>query len=409
MNLLQRVLNVLKKPASVIFVVVVVASLLLAILSYRLVMQSPAQITQPIAKATTTTTRAPTPTGPLKATATPILLPTQSPAKILGIEGTPGVSYPGVSWMRLAQKSCGANGLQGTALKNAIQTYHKQGIRVLLTICQNANDLNNVSMLKDSALSYPDAVQCGNEEMKQDASVSFLYVAPASFAKFYDLCERTMHAVRAGIPVLLGSLDPHVAKYDYQLMVNQTIYLDQMQTAMNTTVHPGGNWDWHNQTLGLIDSWHNDLGVNNLYQVLAFWAQYFNVDLNSGQLGKHIWVVEGTGCFKGCGIDASSAAQVAISHILTLITDVNTSMQYQVPFFFFSGEDFYSVGYYWPIGVLNSNGHPKPLRQDLPMGARTLSLSCPSGSVKVVNQEQLLAELYAHCSLPSDYVDILSS
>ena len=49
------------------------------------------------------------------------------------------------------------------------------------------------------------------------------------------------------------------------------------------------------------------------------------------------------------------------------------------------------------------------LRQDLPLGARTLSMSCPSGKVTVVNQEQLLSKLYSGCTLPANYLDILTS
>ncbi|HLG76497.1 MAG TPA: hypothetical protein VKX46_08780, partial [Ktedonobacteraceae bacterium] len=175
-------------------------------------------------------------------------------------------------------------------------------------------------------------------------------------------------------------------------------------------------WDWHTQILGLIDSWHNgwnngyaDASVNSLYGLFLFWAQQFGVDLNSGQLGKHLWVVEGTGCFKGCGVDTYSSYQVATSHILTLITDVQTTMRYRVPFFYFSGEDFYDQGVEWPIGVLNTGGHAKPLRQDLAMGARTLTMSCPSGSVTVENQEDLLARMYNGCSLPGNYMNILLS
>jgi hypothetical protein len=142
---------------------------------------------------------------------------------------------------------------------------------------------------------------------------------------------------------------------------------------------------------------------------LAFWAQQFHVDLNGGELGKHIWVIEGTGCFKGCGIDVTSSYQVAVSHILTLITDVQTATRYHIPFFYFSSKDFVASGVAWPIGVLDMAGRPKPIRQDLPMGARKLMLSCPEGQVSVVDQQQLLTRLYNKCTLPSNYVDILTN
>src|SRR5438876_7181202 len=194
--------------------------------------------------------------------------------------------------------------------------------------------------------------------------------------------------------------------------MNQVHYLDAMQSAMNASVHPGGSWNWRSQTLGLIDSWHNGYpgaDTNNLSQLYAFWAQQLHIKINSGDLGKHLWVVEGTGCVSGCGIDASNPREVAISHILTLITDVETTVGYGVPFFYFSGKDFYSAQIGWIFGVLDANGHPKPLRQDLQMGAVKLVLSCSSGKVVVADQEQLLAKLYSGCKLPSDYASTLQS
>jgi hypothetical protein len=199
---------------------------------------------------------------------------------------------------------------------------------------------------------------------------------------------------------------------DIQPLHDQLTYLNQVQAAMNTKVHPGGNWSWRAQTVGLIDSWHNgypDSSVNSLGALFSFWAQQMNIDPASGQLGKHLWVVEGTGCFKGCGLDINNPSEIAISHMLTLVTDVQTAMKYHVPFFFFSGKDFDSVGYRWPIGVLDINGNPKPIRQDLAPGARRLTLSCASGKVSVADQEQLLAKMYSGCALPGDYVSVISS
>jgi hypothetical protein len=83
-------------------------------------------------------------------------------------------------------------------------------------------------------------------------------------------------------------------------------------------------------------------------------------------------------------------------------------MQTQVPFFHFSGRDYHGQ-VFEPTGILTPEGHPKPLRQDLPMGAKKLTLSCPNGKqVEVVDQEQLLAKLYAHCSPQADYADVLA-
>lgn len=340
--------------------------------------------------------------------------------QIRGIQGDQTTPYPLIPWLRLAYASCGSGNLTGGLLQNTIQHYHDQGIHILLTVCQPSNTVKNLydpTPLVDAAQGGADAIQCGNEEMKQAANVSFLYIPPDKFARWYDLCEGAMHNVQSGIPVLVGSLDPHVGGIDYYPLLDQVHYLDAMQTAMNTQVHPGGQWDWHTQSVGLIDSWHNGYPTaksNSLYGLFVFWAQQFNVNLNSGGLGQHLWVVEGTGCFIGCGIDASSPAQIAISHIITLITDVLTAKQYNVPFFFFTGKDFLSVGIKWPLGVLNLDGSNKPLRQDLPMGARRLNLSCVDSAGNVTNaqvqtQERLLAELYADCTLPSNYVAILES
>jgi hypothetical protein len=209
-------------------------------------------------------------------------------------------------------------------------------------------------------------------------------------------------------------MDPLVLPYDKAKVENQAHYLDAMQTAMNSSVHPGGTWDWRSQILGLIDSWHNgypNASTNNLYLLFTFWSQQLHIDLNSGNLGHHLWVIEGTGCVNGCGLDVKKPSEIATSHILTLIIDVQTTMRYHVPFFYFSGKDFFQQGQttFWPMGVLDVNGHPKPLRQDLPMGARTLDLSCPTGQVHIADQEQLLAKLYSGCTLPPDYASILQS
>jgi hypothetical protein len=406
----DKIKNVLKKPSRVVFVVIAILALVLAGLSYRLVSASPVQdlVTQ---KPTSTPKPSPTPQPKVHATPTPkpLILPEEDRSKILGIEGDPRINYQGIGWVRLGHPSCGWGNLQGKALKQTIQMYHREGVRVLFTVCQSSGaSLLDTAKFDDAALAYPDAVQCGNEQMKQDSSVSFLYVPPASFARFYDLCEKAIHKVNPRTPVLLGSLDPHVAGADYQLLENQVGYLNDMQTAMNSSVHPGGNWSWRNQTLGLIDSWHNGWnGDNNLQGLFQFWSQQFQVGL--GDLGKHLWVVEGTGCFKGCGINTDSAYDVAVSHLLALTTDVQSAMQYKVPFFYFSGKDFHDQGVDWPIGILDMQGHPKPLRQDLAMGAVTFDMTCGKRNAVVKDQLQLLAHMYQNCALPGDYISVLTS
>ena len=122
-----------------------------------------------------------------------------------------------------------------------------------------------------------------------------------------------------------------------------------------------------------------------------------------------VGISERTGCFKGCGINPYNSYQVAVSHALTLITDAQTTMRYKVPFFYFSGKDFFDQGINWPIGIADAGGKSKPIRQDLSMGARTLTLSCPSGSVNVADQVQLLAKLYSHCTLPGNYISVITS
>ncbi len=403
----------LKKPSSIILTIVLLGTILLTTLAYRLVVFAKPQATSPGITATVPPVATASSSGAL-----PTLPPVQSPSQVLGIDAKPTTYHAGISWVRIGYPNCGWGNLRGTLLKNTIETFHKQGTRVLLTFCQDGNSahLFDSAPLFDAAQGLPDAVQCGNEEMKKDPSVSFLYVSPLDFARFYDLCQYEVHAIRPDIPVLLGSLDPHVGGVDTQPLADQVNYLNQMQQAMNTIVHPGGHWDWRTQTLGLIDSWHNgwgtdgpDASVNSLAHLFAFWAQQFHVDLNSGALGKHLWVVEGTGCFKDCGLDIHNAAQIAISHTLTLIIDVQTAMKYHIPFFYFSGADFVSVGYLWPIGVLDLHGKPKPLRQDLNMGARSLTLSCASGKVTVIDQETLLARLYSGCAVPNNYESVIAN
>src|SRR6266699_3483123 len=193
-----------------------------------------------------------------------------------------------------------------------------------------------------------------------------------------------------------------------QHLLNMLWFNDVAQAGADAV--PGGNWSWRAQAMGLIDSWHNGFpskSVNSLNALFVFWAQQFQVDLNSGELGKHLWVVEGTGCVNGCGLRTHH--QISVAHILTLITDVQTAMQYKVPFFYFSGKDFFQAGAFWPMGVLDLHGHAKPLVQDLALGAKSLDLSCSSGSVLVTEQEQLLAKLYSGCTLPGDWDSVLTN
>jgi hypothetical protein len=387
-----------------------VCAALIATFAYRIA------TTAILAPTATKTIKTPIPKTPItEPISPPERTPTSMPSgPVLGVESNLTTMYSGIPWVRFGYRTCVANKLTSDALKTAIANEHSLGVRVLITTCQtNGSSLFNSKTLQDVADSGADAVQCGNEQMKYDPG-NTTYVPPAAFARYFDLCKSSMHAVRPDMPVLLGSLDPHVGGIDYQPLVDQVNYLNAMQNAMNTVVHPGGHWNWHTETLGMIDSWHNgypNQNTNSLYGLFLFWAQQFHVNLNSGGLGKHIWVVEGTGCYQGCGIDPSSPYQVAVSHTLTLITDVQDALRYKIPFFYFSGKDFFFTvdGNIAPFGILDINGHSKPIRQDLSMGARTLVMGCANQQIKVRDQEQLLARLYAGCRLPSNYYSVLIS
>ncbi|HEV2581017.1 MAG TPA: hypothetical protein VGT44_09205 [Ktedonobacteraceae bacterium] len=329
-----------------------------------------------------------------------------NPATVMGVQVNGPSSLPGISWVRLGYATCGAGDPSGAALQGIIDGYHRHGVHVLLTVCQpKPAHLLDTGYLNDAAQANPDAVQCGNEEMKGGAYN--IYISPQLFAAFYDLCQKAVHAVNPSAVIVLGSLDPHVARYDTQLLLGEVNYLNAMQEAMNARVYKHGHWTWRSQIVGLINSWHDgypSLYINNLRDLYTFWAWAFHVDMN--QLGNHLWVVEDTGCFKGCGVP-DNQRQIAIAHILALIVDVRVTMEYRVPFFFFSARDFFASGAYWPIGILNNKGQPKPLRQDLPMGSRSLLMSCGKLKTRVITQEQLLATMYYGCQLPENSYNTL--
>jgi hypothetical protein len=398
-------LNDLQKRLLIILTIVTLASVLLTVSGYELIplLLGPDTASNPTG---TPSASAVTPTVPATPSPTPIPYAPVIPKAVLGIDSGPPSLYPGIGWTRLSYRTCGTN-LSGGRLDKLVQRYRSQGVRVLLLLCQRPGlQLLDINRINDAAHSGADAIACGNEEMKHNTYST--YVDPANFARFFDLCESTVHAINPAIPVLLGSLDPHVYPNDIALLQSQVQYLNAMQTAMNTSVHPGGHWNWRSQIVGLIDSWHNGFpsqSINNLNSLFTFWAQQFGVNLANGGLGQHLWVVEGTGCVTGCGLNGNY--QVSVAHILTLIIDVETAMRYQIPFFYFSGQDFFQQNVFWPMGVLSIKGHAKGLRQDLAPGARNLTLTCSTGQVQVTVQEQLLAKLYSGCTLPSNYMNVL--
>src|SRR5213078_179312 len=61
---------------------------------------------------------------------------------VLGIQGDATISgsFPGIPWVRLSYPTCVSSNLSGQVLKDTISSYHKQGMRVLLTYCQTSGD-----------------------------------------------------------------------------------------------------------------------------------------------------------------------------------------------------------------------------------------------------------------------------
>lgn len=312
--------------------------------------------------------------------------------QILGISSNGADAYPGIPWLRLSYKTCGNSDFSGSILKNLIAAYHRHDIHILLLICQQEpKHLLDTGYIADAASAKADAYQCGNEEMK-DNSLNVRYVPPGQYAAFFALCEHAIH-----VPVLMGSLDPQIAGVDTNALIAQENYLDNVQLAMNTVIDPGGNWTWQAHMIGLNDSAHNGYpssSDNNLYQLFAFWSQAFEVPLD--QLHTHLWIVEGTACYQ-CG-DRNDA----VSHVITMITDVLTATQYHIAFFYFNGRDFVLEGMRRPFGILDLHGHPKPL-------TKRLMMLCKSGKVGIDEQEQLLASLYQGCRLPANYAAILEN
>ena len=232
-------LKQLKIRSWIVLAAMVVGVILFSAFEYQLVGASQQSGNVPILT--------PGPTIAPPATGTPSSLGTGK-GPIAGIAGSTD-SYAGISWIRLSYPTCGWGNLAGDELKTTIQSYHQQGIRVLLILCQASSGgpkLLNTQVFNDVAHGGADAVQCGNEQMKYNPPAT-LYVAPQTFARFYDLCASAVHAVTPNVPVLLGSLDPHVGGVDFQPLADQVQYLNQVQSAMNTSVHPGGHWNWRQQ------------------------------------------------------------------------------------------------------------------------------------------------------------------
>ena len=161
-------LSALKKPSSILLIVVLIGTILLTTLSYRLVTFAKPLTTHPVATGTAL------PIATSVVGALPSEPPTQSPSQIVGIDAKPTTYHAGISWVRIPYPNCGWGNLRGALLKSTIAMFHRQGTRVLLTYCQDGNlaHLFDSAPLFDAAQGLPDAVQCGNEEMKRDRSVA---------------------------------------------------------------------------------------------------------------------------------------------------------------------------------------------------------------------------------------------
>src|SRR5260370_28379897 len=196
----MSVLNDLQKRFLVILSVFLVTGIVLALVSYQVFPVGSIQATK--ANEIHRVTAAVTPS------ATPPPVTVLNPSSVLGIESGPLSQYPGISWTRISYKTCGGHN-DGTRLKNTIQLYHSQGGHVLILLCQHPGQhLLNMLWFNDVAQAGADAVACGNEEMKHNTYPT--YLSPLDFSRFFHLCERAVHAAPPGIPLLLGSLDPHV-------------------------------------------------------------------------------------------------------------------------------------------------------------------------------------------------------
>mgnify|MGYP001311055754 CR=1 FL=1 len=124
----------------------------------------------------------------------------------LGIQSDAQTSYPGIPWRRLSYPTCGNSNLSGQTLKDTVANFHRQGIDILLTVCQpDLSTILDPTYLNDAAQGGADAVQCGNEQMKNDPPYT-RYVPPDLYAQFFNLCESSMHSVRPDVPVLMLSL-----------------------------------------------------------------------------------------------------------------------------------------------------------------------------------------------------------
>src|SRR5256885_13737464 len=98
--------------------------------------------------------------------------PVVSPAGVLGIVADTKSPFAGIPWVRLGYGTCFGNVMKGELSKTTIAQFHRQGVRVMLSLCQWASDkqLFDARILNDVAQGGADAVQCGNEQMKSGSA-----------------------------------------------------------------------------------------------------------------------------------------------------------------------------------------------------------------------------------------------
>lgn len=88
---------------------------------------------------------------------------------ILGIQSDGQIPYPGISWLRLSYTTCGNSTLSGQVLQDTIRSYHEQGIRILLVVCQpDLSTILDPTYLKDAAQGRADAVHGNPKPLRQD-------------------------------------------------------------------------------------------------------------------------------------------------------------------------------------------------------------------------------------------------
>jgi hypothetical protein len=131
-SILRTAIAVLKKPVSLIPLLVVIVSMLIAAFAYRSLIRTQAYIPTPLTASIPTL-------PPLSAatvssqTGTSIVLPPQDPAQIQGVDVSASTTadrdYPGVYWFRVSYPTCGWGDLKGQKLTDTLQRYHREYAR----------------------------------------------------------------------------------------------------------------------------------------------------------------------------------------------------------------------------------------------------------------------------------------